>query len=253
MVQQFMASFGGATYALFRRELRHWFQTPLVAIFLIIFLLAAGAFPIYLGNFFGNQQANLEQLFGFLPWLLLVLIPALSMRLWADERRTGTIELLLTLPVTPTQAVLAKFLACWAVVCLGIILTFPAWLTLNWLGEPDNGVIFASYFGALLLGGAYTAIGCFISVMCRNQTSAFVATLAVCFVLTLSGSPLILNAISGWAAPGVIVFVANLSLLHHFQLIGRGVLNVGDMFYYVFVILLALGISVRLLGWDKIK
>ncbi|MCH9780016.1 MAG: ABC transporter permease subunit [Alphaproteobacteria bacterium] len=241
-------SFLGAFSPLYKREMRHWFQSPFAVIFLCIFLLAAGAFPIFLGNFFGTAQANLSQLFVFMPWLLLVLIPALSMRVWADERRSGTIELLMTLPVTTTQVVFAKFFAVWTVVAIGILGTFPIWITVNWLGSPDNGVIMTQYVAATLLGGAYTAIGCLISMFCRQQTAAFVSTLAVCFVLTLTGSPLIISAISEWAPPALIALVANISLLHHFQLIGRGVIDVGDMFYYLFVILFALALSIRVLS-----
>lgn len=171
-----------STFIIFRRELASYFATPLAYIFIVIFLVMAGTFAFFIGNFFNRGQADLQPFFQFHPWLYLVLIPALSMRLWAEERKTGTIELFLTLPISMTQAVLGKFLAAWAFAGIALILTFPFWITVNILGSPDNGVILASYIGSFLMAGAYLAIGGALSALTKSQIIAFVVTAAVCFL-----------------------------------------------------------------------
>src|SRR6185437_4070529 len=166
---------------IFGRELAGYFATPVAYVFLVIFLAMAGAFTFYLGNFFDRGQADLQSFFAFHPWLYLILIPAIGMRLWAEERKTGTIELFLTLPISITEAVLGKFLAAWAFTGIALLLTFPIWITVNVLGSPDNGVIVASYIGSFLMAGGYLAIASCISAATKSQVIAFVVAAALCF------------------------------------------------------------------------
>ncbi|HSH41974.1 MAG TPA: ABC transporter permease, partial [Arenicellales bacterium] len=172
-----------------KRELAGYFLTPIAYVFIVIFLILSGVVTFYLGGFFDRGQADLAPFFGFLPWLYLFLIPALTMRLWAEERKSGTVELLFTLPLTMAQAVVGKFLATWIFTAVALALTFPLWLTVNYLGNPDNGVIAVGYAGSLLMAGGYIAIGCCISALTRNQVIAFVVTLVVCLAFVLSGFP----------------------------------------------------------------
>ncbi|MEE4378284.1 MAG: ABC transporter permease subunit [Candidatus Competibacteraceae bacterium] len=221
---------------LFKRELKAYFATPLAYVFIVIFLVLSGIFTFYLGNFYERNQADLNSFFIFHPWLYLFLIPAIAMRVWADERKTGTIELLFTLPITMGQAVLAKYLAAWAFVAIALGLTFPIWLTVNYLGNPDNGVILAAYVGSLLMAGCYLAIGVCISALTKSQVIAFIVGLTVCFLFTMSGFPLVLDFFRGWL-PGVLVdMVASLSVLTHFQAISRGVLDLRDVVYFIVMI-----------------
>ena len=236
-----------ALAAVMRRELRSYFVTPLAYVFIVIFLLLAGALTFYLGDFYERGLADLQPFFSFHPWLYLFLVPALSMRLWAEERKSGTLELLLTLPVTATQAMLGKFLAAWIFVALALALTFPFWLTVNYLGSPDNGVILAGYLGSLLMAGAYLAVGCCLSTLTRSQVVAFILTAAVCFVLLLAGQPLVLDAVGGFLPPPLVDAVANLSLLHHFDAIARGVLDLRDIAYFILSIAAWLTAGVLLL------
>ena len=168
--------------AVFKREFAAYFATPLAYVFIVIFLFAMGAFTFYVGRFYDNGIADLSVFFGYHPWLYLFLVPAIGMRLWADERRTGTVELLLTLPIPIWATVLGKFLAAWAFTAVALFLTFPIWITVNVLGEPDNGVILASYIGSLLMAGGYLAISASISASTDNQVIAFVVSVAVCFL-----------------------------------------------------------------------
>ena len=207
-----------------RRELASYFATPLAYVFILIFLVLANAFTFYVGGFYQRGQADLRPFFMFHPWLYLFLIPAVTMKLWAEERKSGSIELLMTLPVRPYEAVLGKFLAAWLFTALALVLTFPIWITVNYLGHPDNGVIFASYLGSLLLAGGFLAIGSCMSALTRNQVVAFILGVVACFVLLLAGYPMVLDAFRGWAPETLIEAVASLSLLTHFQSITRGVL-----------------------------
>jgi ABC-2 type transport system permease protein len=216
----------------FRRELASYFATPVAYVFIVIFLLLAGWFTFYLGGFFERGQADLVPFFSFHPWLYLFLIPAVAMRLWAEERKSGSIELLLTLPITMLQAVLGKFLAAWAFVGIALALTFPLWITVNYLGDPDNGAILAGYLGSLLMAGAFLAIGSCISASTRNQVVAFILTVVVCLVLLLAGLPMVLNVL-GVVLPQVMVdAIASLSFLTHFQAIGKGVIDLRDLLYF---------------------
>jgi len=225
-----------STLVIFRRELLSYFATPLAYVFIVIFLAMAGAFAFFLGNFFERGQADLQPFFNFHPWLYLVLIPALAMRLWAEERRSGTIELFLTLPISMTEAVLGKFLAAWAFAGIALVLTFPFWITVNYLGNPDNGVIFASYIASWLMAGAFLAIGSALSALTKNQVIAFVVTAAVCFLFTVSGSPLVLGFLTAWAPDGLVRAVASFSFLSHFNAIQRGVIDSRDAVFFLSVI-----------------
>ena len=222
--------------AIFRRELASYFATPVAYVFIVIFLVLAGAFTFYLGNFYQRGQADLLPFFSFHPWLYLFLVPAVSMRLWSEERKSGTIELLLTLPVTMWQAVVGKFLAAWAFLCIALALTFPIWITVNVLGDPDNGVIVASYLGSALMAGAFLAIGACLSATTRNQVIAFILTVVVCFVLLLAGFPLVLEFIRALFPQGVVDAVAGLSFLTHFAAIAKGVIDLRDVLFFLLII-----------------
>jgi ABC-2 type transport system permease protein len=218
------------------RELRAYFATPLAYVFLVIFLVLTGWFTFYMGGFYERGQADLAPFFNFHPWLYLFLIPAIAMRLWAEERKSGSIELLMTLPVTMAQAVLGKFLAAWCFIAVSLALTFPIWITVNYLGDPDNGVILAAYIGSLLMAGAFLAIGACISAANKNQVVAFIITLVVCFAFLLSGFPGVLDFFSGWAPQVIVDAVAELSFLTHFNSISKGVLDLRDILYFLLVI-----------------
>src|SRR5487761_446630 len=172
---------------IFRRELASYFATPLAYVFIVIFLVMAGVLTFFIGNFFERGQADLQPFFAFHPWLYLVLIPALSMRMWAEERKSGTIELFLTLPIRMTEAVIGKFLAAWCFAGIALALTFPFWVTVNFLGHPDNGVIIGSYFASWLMSGAILALGAAVSAATKNQVIAFVVTAALAFVFIVAG------------------------------------------------------------------
>jgi ABC-2 type transport system permease protein len=221
---------------IFRRELASYFATPLAYIFIVIFLVMAGVLTFFVGNFFERGQADLQAFFTFHPWLYLVLIPALSMRLWAEERKSGTIELFLTLPISMLSAVLGKFLAAWAFAGIALVLTFPFWLTVNYLGTPDNGVILASYVGSFLMAGAFLAVGACLSALTKNQVIAFVITAAASFLFTVSGSPIVLGLFQSWAPQSVLATVSSFSFLTHFTAITRGVIDARDAIFFLSVI-----------------
>ncbi len=220
-----------------KRELSGYFTTPIAYVFIVIFLFLNGVFTFYLGSFFERGQADLITFFGFHPWLYLALIPALTMRLWAEERKAGTIELLLTLPVSMFEAVLGKFLATWIFAAIALSLTFPMWLTVNYLGQPDNGVILASYFGSLLMAGAYIAIGSCISALTKNQVIAFVITVVICLIFLLSGFPLVLDFFSGWTPEILVRAISGLSFLTYFDDISKGIIELRDIVYFVSLII----------------
>jgi ABC-2 type transport system permease protein len=232
-----------------RRELASYFATPLAYVFILIFLVLAGAFTFYLGGFYERGQADLDPFFNFHPWLYLFLIPAISMRLWAEERKSGTIELLLTQPVTLWDAVLGKFLAAWLFTALALALTFPLWLTVNYLGKPDNGAILAAYLGSLLLAGGFLAIGSCMSALTRNQVVAFILAVVACFAFLLAGFPMVLDLFRAWAPQVLIDAVASLSFLTHFESIAKGVIDLRDLLYFAMLIgffLLATAIALEL-------
>ena len=218
---------------IFRRELASYFATPLAYVFLVIFLVLSGVFTFYLGGFYERNQADLGVFFGFHPWLYLFLVPAIAMRLWAEERKSGTIELLMTLPITRAEAVAGKFLAAWAFAGLALLLTFPMVLTVNYLGEPDNGAILTGYLGSWLLAGAYLAVGSCMSALARNQVIAFILAVSVCFLFIVSGFPMVLDLFSAWAPQGLVDAVASLSFLVRFEAISRGVIDLRDLLYFL--------------------
>lgn len=222
--------------AILRRELVGYFQTPVAYVFIMIFLLLSGALSFYLGNFYEREQADLGAFFTFHPWLYLFLVPAISMRLWAEERKTGSIELLITLPVTVFEAVLGKFLAAWIFTGIALLLTFPIWLTVNYLGDPDNGIILGAYFGSFLMAGGFMAIGACISATTRNQVVAFILSLVTCFLFLLSGFPLVLDFFQLWLPQPVVDTIASLSFLTHFSSINKGVIDLRDLSYFVILI-----------------
>jgi len=227
----------GNVVTLFKREFASYFATPLALVFIIIFLVLTGAFTFILGGFFERGQADLAPFFNYHPWLYLFLLPALSMRLWAEERKSGTIELLVTLPVTVWQAVVGKFLAAWAVAGIALILTFPTWITVNYLGDPDNGTIFAAYIGSFLMAGGFLAIGGCLSAATRNQVIAFIVTAVIClFVFLLTGFPPVVNVFEGWLPQAVIDAIASLSFLTHFTSIAKGVIDLRDLLYFATLI-----------------
>ena len=219
-----------------RREFASYFATPVAYVFIIIFLVCAGAFTFYLGGFYERGQADLLPFFSFHPWLYLFLVPALSMRLWAEERKSGSIELLMTLPVRRSEAVLGKFLAAWLFTGIALALTFPIWLTVNYLGAPDNGAILTGYLGSLLMAGGFLAIGACISATTRNQVIAFILTVVVCFGFLLAGFPLVLDVFSAWAPAFLVDAIASLSFLTHFDSLSKGVIELRDVVYFLLVI-----------------
>ena len=224
------------TINVMRRELTGYFATPVAYVFLIIFLVMTGIFTFYLGNFYERGFADLDSFFRFHPWLYLFLVPAISMRLWAEERRSGTIELLFTLPLTTFQAVMGKFLAAWFFIGLALDLTLPMWITVNYLGAPDNGVILAAYLGSWLMAGGFLAIGSCMSALTHNQVVAFILSIVVCFMFLLSGLPMVMNLFTGWAPQIVLDGIASLSFLKHFGDISKGVIDLRDLVYFTLMI-----------------
>ena len=213
------------------RELAAYFATPVASVFIVIFLILAGTLTFTIGNFFNRGQADLQPFFGFVPWLFLFLVPALTMRLWAEERRLGTIELLFTLPIEPWQAVVGKFLAAWMFCAIALALTFPLWLTVNALGEPDNGVILAGYIGCLLVAGVYLAVGAAVSALTRNQVIAFVLAVSLCFLLTATGSPIVTEFLSD-RLPALAEIARGLSVTERFLDFTRGLISLPNLVYF---------------------
>lgn len=235
----------------FRREFAAYFATPLAFVFIVIFLFAMGTFTFYVGRFYDNGVADLSVFFGYHPWLYLFLIPAISMRLWAEERRTGTMELLLTLPVPLWATVLGKFLAAWLFAGLALALTFPIWITVNYLGHPDNGVIVASYIGSFLMAGAYLSIGACISATTKNQVIAFVVSVVICFLFTISGAPLVLDFFRSWAPLVLLDAISSFSFLTHFAAISAGVIDLRDVLFFISLMALFLTANVVVVDIKK--
>jgi ABC-2 type transport system permease protein len=240
-------------WVLFRREFASYFMTPVAYVFIVFFLTLLGAMTFFMGGFFERGQADLAPFFAFHTWLYLLLVPAISMRLWSEERKTGTIELLLTLPVSATQAVVSKFLAAWAFAAIAVALTFPIWITVNYLGEPDNGVIVAGYVGSLVMAGAYLAIGSCFSSASKNQVIAFVLAVLVSLLFTVSGTPLVLELVSGWAPSAVVDVIAGLSFIANFDAISKGVLDLVNLVYFLAVMALFLFVNVILVNLLKAR
>jgi ABC-2 type transport system permease protein len=237
--------------ALFRRELQSYFATPVAYVFIVIFLVLMGTFTFYLGGFYERGQADLSAFFNYHPWLYLFLVPAIAMRLWAEERKTGSVELLMTLPVTPWQAVLGKYLAAWAFTGIALVLTFPVWVTVSYLGDPDNGAILAAYVGSFLMAGGFLAIGSCLSATTKNQVIAFVLTVVACFAFLLAGFPLVLDIFSAWAPQIIVDGIASLSFLTHFSNISKGVIDFRDLVYFGLLIAVFLYANTIVLQWKQ--
>jgi len=232
-----------------KRELGGYFSSPVAYVFIVIFLLLTGFFTFMAGGFFERGQASLDGCF-FLwhPWLYLFLVPAIGMRLWAEERRVGTLELLLTMPITAWQAIVGKFLASWLFLLLALALTFPVVITVNYLGSPDNGVIFAGYVGSFLMAGAYLAISCMTSAMTRNQVVSFIVALVICLFLVLCGFPPVTNLLTRMDKPWLVDTVASLSVITHFEWFTKGVLDSRDIIFFLSIIgfsLFTTGVIIR--------
>jgi ABC-2 type transport system permease protein len=234
--------------AVMKRELGGYFTSPIAYVFLVIFLLLTGFFTFTVGNFFERAEASLVSFFTWHPWLYLFLVPAVGMRLWSEERRLGTLELLLTLPITTWQAIVGKFLASWVFLALALLLTFPVAITVNWLGDPDNGVIIAGYVGSLMLAGAYLAISCMTSAMTRNQVISFILSVMICLFLILAGYTPVTDLLTRVANPIVVQTIAAFSVMTHFEGFQRGVLDTRDVVFFASVIGFALfttGVIIR--------
>jgi len=240
-----------AVWPIFRREFAAYFATPLAYVFIVIFLFAMGAFTFYIGRFYDNGIADLTVFFGYHPWLYLFLVPAIAMRLWAEERRTGTMELLMTLPVPLWATVLGKYLAAWVFTGLALALTFPIWLTVNYLGQPDNGVILAGYIGSFLMAGGYLAIGACLSATTNNQVIAFVVSVVVRFLFTVSGAPIVIEFFRAWAPLVLVNAISSFSFLTHFAAIAAGVIDLRDVVFFLSLIALFLTANVVVIDMKK--
>lgn len=218
-----------------KRELSSYFTSPVAYVFLVIFLLLAGFFTFTAGAFFERGEASLGAFFSWHPWLYLVLVPAVGMRLWAEERRSGTIELLLTMPIAPWQAILGKFLASWIFLAVALVLTFPVVITVNVLGSPDNGMIVAGYLGSFLLAGAYLALSCLTSALTRNQVVAFILSVVACLFLILAGFTPVTDLLSRWASANFVDAVAAFSVITHFDGFQKGVIDSRDLVFFLSV------------------
>ncbi len=228
----------------FKREFLGYFRSPVAYVFLIVFLMSSVGLAFFVGGLFKANQASLQSFFVFHPWLYLFLIPAVGMRLWAEERRGGTIELLFTLPLTTLDAVLGKFLAAWAFLTLGLVLTFPLALTVGWLGDPDWGVIVAGYIGSALMAGAYLAICSLLSSVTKNQVIAFVLGVVVNLLLVFLGWSVFNDLLAGILPVAGVDFVANLGFIPHFDAFAKGILDPRDFAYFASVMALALTLNV---------
>ena len=221
---------------IFKRELSSYFATPLAYIFIVIFLIVNGIFTFDLGGFYLRGQADLLPFFSFHPWLYLFMVPAIAMTLWADERKTGTIELLLTLPIKLSEAVFGKFFAAWVLTGIALSLTFPIWVTVNYLGDPDNGVIAAAYIGSWFMAGGFLSIGSCMSACTKNSVIAFILTVSICFLFVIMGSPILLNSFPEWIPQFLIDAISALGFLSHFDSISKGVLDIRDILYFTIFI-----------------
>jgi ABC-2 type transport system permease protein len=222
--------------AVFKRELTSYFATPIAYVFIVIFLVLSGVFTFFYGGFYETGQADLAGFFYWHPWLYLFLVPALSMRLWAEERKSGSIELLMTLPIEVWQAVAGKFLAAWAFTAISIALTFPIWITVNYLGDPDNGVIIAAYLGSILMAGGFLAVGACISASTKNQVIAFILSVVACFILLAPGLGVVQQLLSGVAPQWLVDGLASLGFQAHFDYISKGVIDLRDLVYFALLI-----------------
>lgn len=236
---------------LFKREFLAYFRSPVAYVFIVIFLLASVGCTFFLGGFYDGNQASLDVFFAYLPWIYLIFVPAVGMRLWAEERRSGTIELLFTLPVTMAEAVLAKFAAGWAFLVVALALTFPLVITVNYLGAPDNGVILAGYVGSALMAGAYLAVACFTSSLTKNQVISFILGVIICFVLVLLGWGVFTKELGGFLPAAAVDGIAALGFTTHYYGISRGLIDSRDLIYFASAILVGLALNTLTLNAKK--
>ena len=246
-----MSKYLNKTYIILDRELRGYFRTPLASIFLLVFLALSSGMTFFLGRFFERDQADLTAFFSWHPWLFLVLMPAIGMRLWAEERRSGTIELLITLPVTNTQLVVGKFLASWIFTLIALTLTMPIWITVNYLGDPDNNVIFISYVGSWFMAGAFLALTSCLSILTKNQVIAFIISSISGFILIMAGFNLVLSAVRSWSPNWITEAISSMSFLSHFTRIQMGVFDLNTLVFFISMIILCLWINVQLVQVKK--
>ena len=246
-----MNTYFNKVYIIFDRELRGYFRTPLASIFLLVFLALSSGMTFFLGRFFERDQADLIAFFSWHPWLFLILMPAIGMRLWAEERRSGTIELLITLPVTNTQLVIGKFLASWIFTLIALVLSMPIWITVNYLGNPDNSVILISYIGSWLMAGAFLALTSCLSTLTKNQVIAFIISSISGFILIMAGFSLILSAVRSWAPVWVTETIGSMSFLSHFSRIQMGVFDLNSLVFFISMIILCLWINIQLVQMKK--
>lgn len=221
--------------AVFKRELKSYFTTPLAYVFLVIFLFFSG-YMAFRNNLYEARQAHLTPFFMNLPLLLAIMASLTAMRLWAEERKIGSVELLFTLPVTITQAVLGKFFAAWLFLGIALALTFPMVLTVTYLGDPDVGLIVTGYLGAFLMAGGFLAIGCFFSALSKNQVIAAILSGVACAAFMFAGMPSTLNSLSTFLPAGMVAAVEGMSLQTHFESMQKGLLQFGDLAYFIVLI-----------------
>ena len=234
-----------------RRELSAYFTSPLAYVFIVIFLALAGGLTFFFGQWIERGQADLQVFFIYHPYLYLFLIPAVGMRLWAEERKSGTIEFLLTLPVTTGQIVIGKFVAAWVFAGIALALTFPMWVTVNMLGQPDNGVILAAYIGSWLMAGGFLALSACVSALTKNQVIAFVLASALCFVFMMSGVEIIQSFFRAWTPQAFVESVAELSFLTNFNEVSQGVIDIRDLVFFLSVIGIALFVNAAIVEAKK--
>lgn len=226
--------------AIFKRELSGYFGSPVAYVFIVIFLILLGFFTFYISRFFEIGQADLRSFFQWHPWIFMFLVPAIAMRLWAEERRLGTIELVMTLPITVAEVILGKFLAAWFFLGISLFLTFPIVLTVIYLGNPDIGTLFCAYVGSFLMAGAFLSIGTMTSSLTRSQVISFILSVVICLFFILAGYPPVTDAFSGWAPLWLLNLISELGFIPHFNSIARGVLDFRDLIYYLSVIIFML-------------
>lgn len=220
-------------FVITKREFLGYFTTPIAWIFLIVFVMFSAILTFYAGDFFVRNQADMQSFFTFQPWLYVLMIPAISMRLWAEERHQGTIELLMTLPFSTTQLVLGKFLASLAFMALALFLTIPVWITVNYLGTPDNGVIIVSYLASFLIAGTFLSVGSCVSAMTKNQIISFIISMALCMLLMFIGSDALMNLFAPVVTEKVLKILQSFSFLMHFASLIRGVLDFRDILFFI--------------------
>lgn len=226
--------------AITKRELISYFESPVAYVFMVVFLMLIGFLTFFVSRFYEAGQADLRPFFFWHPWMFLILVPAVAMRLWAEERRSGTIETLLTLPITMTQATLGKFIAAWIFLALAILLTFPIVLTTAYLGAPDRGAILGGYFGSVLMAGAYLSVGMLTSAFTRNQVISFVLAVVICLFLLLAGWPPVTDLVARWAPDWLVQGVASFSFMPHYEAFQKGVLDIRDFAYYFSIMIFML-------------